>query len=149
MNRRKLGFSVYGYNWIKIIGGYIATYKGGLALHITDKKAILLPYQELNDERKRFSFIRTFHLKSFSLMTETGANYLFPITLLHILLRIYLLTISNHGIEIKNGLWLKNGDELRISFHCALFFNLFMLLCNFFKFLKEKIKIYVGKTSEN
>ena len=149
MNRRKLGFCIYGYNWIKIIGGYIATYKGGLALHITDKKAILLPYEELNDERKKFSFMRSFRLKTFSLMTETGAEYLFPITIAHTLFRIYFFTISNHTIKIKNGLWLKNGDELRISFHCALFFNLFMLLRNFFKFLKEKIKIYVRKKSKS
>ena len=43
MNRRKLGFAVYAYKKLPLIGGYVSTYRGGIAFHISEKKAILLP----------------------------------------------------------------------------------------------------------
>ena len=141
MNRRKLSFGIYFYNFLKIIGGYIATYPGGFALHVTDKKAILLPYNQLKDEQKRFSFMRSFHLKKFSLITETGANYLMPIFLVQLLARIYSFVLLQDNRRIKSGVWLKNGDELLVSIHCTLSFNIFILLKNLFVFIKEKIKI--------
>lgn len=141
MNRRKFGFAVYAYKLIKLIGGYIATYQGGLALHISPKKAILIPYSELNSERKRFSFVKTFRLKTFIITTETGAEYLFPVTIGHTLFRCYFFSMGGKKEKIENNLWLTNGDTLRISINCILFFNLYILLSNLFKFLKEKAKI--------
>lgn len=44
MNRKKFGFALYAYKVIKLIGGYVTTYPGGIALHISPKKAILKPY---------------------------------------------------------------------------------------------------------
>lgn len=139
--RRKLAFSIYGYKFIKLMGGYIATYPGGIAVHRSEKKAVLIPYSQLNSERKRFSFIKTFRLKAFSLTTETGAEYLLPIMAAHGVVRLLFFIKGGNRKEIVNTIWLTNGNNLKISLHCTLFFNLFILLCNFFKFLKEKIKI--------
>ena len=61
MNRRKFAFSVYLFGFIKIIGGYIATYNGGLAVHLSRKSAVLFPYSKMHSERTRFSFIKTVH----------------------------------------------------------------------------------------
>ena len=141
MNRRKFTFAVYLYGFLKLIGGYATTYQGGFALHVSKKKAILLPYAELNSERKRFSFVKTFRLVSLRLTTETGAEYLFPITLLQTLLRAYLFFKPEKRGKIENNVWLTDGDELRISFNSVIFFNLFIILINFLKFLKEKMKI--------
>lgn len=138
MNRKKFAFSIYGFKWIKLIGGYATTYKGGFALHISPKKAILIPYSQVNTERKKFSFIKTFHLKSFILTTETGADYLIPISLTQVALRTYFFIKGGKKEKIENNLWLTDGDVLRVSLNCVLFFNVFILLCNLFKFLKEK-----------
>ena len=140
MNRRKFGFAVYIFGFIRIFGGYAATYKGGLALHISDKKAILIPYSKINSERKRFSFMRSFHLTQFTLTTETGAEYLCPIALAHTALRTYFFVKGGKKEKVKNNLWLTDGDVLRISLNFTVRCTLFILLCNFFKFLKEKIK---------
>lgn len=141
LNKRKFGFSIHLYKWIKLLGGYIATYQGGLAVHLSQKKAILVPYAQLNNERKRFSFMRTFRLKSFVLTTETGAEYLLPIAVAHATLRTYFFIKGGKKENIENNLWLTDGDILRVSLHCVLFFNIYILLCSLFKFLKEKIKI--------
>ena len=149
MNRRKCGFGIYAYKIFKIIGGYIATYAGGLAMHISDKKALLIPYTDLNNERKRFSFVRFFRLQRMSLTIETGADYLFVSTLGHMILRAYYFIIGGDRAKMKNNLLLVHGDELRIGLHCALLFNLWMVICSSIKFLKEKIQFYVRKTSKN
>ena len=148
MNRKKFGFAVYLYGFIKVIGGYVTTYQGGFALHVSEKKAIIVPYSQLNSERKRFSFIKTFRLVSLKLTTETGAEYLLPIATLETLLRGYFLVMDKHKGRIENHLWLTDGDELRISLNCVIFFNLFIVLKNFLKFLKEKIKLLCRKKTQ-
>ncbi|MBQ8685118.1 MAG: hypothetical protein IJ514_02980 [Clostridia bacterium] len=141
LNRKKCGFAVFAFKRIKLIGGYIATYDGGLALHVSKKNAILIPYSQMDSERKRFSFIRTFRLISFRLTTETGAEYLLPVGLIHTALRACFFAIGGDKDKIENNLWLTDGDTLRVSLNFVIFFNLYILLKNFLKFLKEKIKI--------
>lgn len=141
MNRKKFGFAVFLYKFVKLIGGYAATYKGGLALHISPKKAVLIPYSRLDSERKRFSFVKTFRLVSFRLTTETGAEYLLPVSTAHTALRAYFFATGGDKDKIENNLWLTDGDVLRVSLNSVLYFNLFILLRNLVIFLKEKMKI--------
>ncbi len=141
VNRRKFAFSFELYKVIKIVGGYVATYPGGIAVHLSKKKAVLVPYADIQKEGKRFSFMRTFRLKSFNLTTETGVEYFLPIATAHAFLRTYFFIKGGKKEDIQNNLWLIDGDVLRISLHSILFFNIFILLCSLFKFLKEQIKI--------
>jgi len=140
MNRKKFGFALYAYKVFKLFGGYVTTYPGGIALHVSPKKAILKPYSGMDSERKKFSFTRAFRIVSFSLTTETGAEYLLPVSLAHTVLRTIFFSIGGEQEKIQNNLWLTDGDELRVSLNLVTFFNLFILLCAFLKFLKEKIK---------
>ena len=149
MNKRKFAFAVFGYKWLKLLGGYIATYPGGLAIHLSQKKAILIPYSQLNSERKRFSIVRTFRLRAFIFTTETGADYLLPVAATQMAVRTYFFIKGGKKEKIKNNLWLTDGDILRVSLNCELGFNLFILLKNLFKFLKEKIKILWQKNHKN
>ena len=54
-----------------------------------DKKVFLEEYSKIERERKRFSFMRSFKVIGLNLTTETGAEYLLPIGVIHSLLRIY------------------------------------------------------------
>ena len=148
INGKKAGFVVFLYKIFKIIGGYIQTYQGGLALHVSPKKAILIPYEQLNNERKKFSFIRTFRLISFTLTPETGAEYLFPVSIAQIILRSIFLAQGGQKENVENNLWLTDGDTMRISMHSVIYFNLFILLCNVIKFIKEKMKILWQKKTK-
>ena len=138
MNRRKLTFSIYGYKLIKIIGGYIATYTGGLAAHISKTKAVIIPYVDLNKERKRFSFFKFLQLKRLHLAIETSAEYLLPVILAHMISRTYF-TCKNKTNNIKNSLMLQRNDSLKISIHSIFFCNLFLAICYSIQFIKEKI----------
>ncbi len=149
MNRRKFAFAVSAYRLIPVIGGYAATYPGGIALHVSKKKAILIPYSKLNNERKKFSFVKTFRLKSFILTTESGAEYLFLTATAHVFLRTLFFIKGGEKEGVENNLWLTDGDILRISLNCLLYFNLFILLKNFLIFCKEKIRILCQKKIKN
>ncbi len=149
MNRRKLSFVLYAYKFIRILGGYAATYPGGIALHVSKKRAILIPYSQMDSERKKFSFIKTFQLKSFILTTETGAEYLLFSAIGHAILRTLFFIKGGNKKEVENNLWLTDGDVLRISLNCLIRFNLFILLKNFLKFCKEKMQICQKKTKKS
>lgn len=141
MNKRKLTFSMYLFGFLRILGGYVATYKGGLAIHVSDKKAFIIPYAQLNSERKRFSFMKTFHLHSVTVTAETGAEYLLPVTIGQAILRTYFFIKGGKKEKIKNDLWLTDGDVLRVSATVVVRFNMFIILCNIVKFIKEKLQI--------
>ena len=141
MNRKKFAFSLFLFNFLRILGGYVTTYKGGIAIHVSEKKALLKPYSDMEKDRKRFSVIKTFRLKSFQLTTETGAEYLLPITLAHTVLRTYFFTIGGKKEKIENNLWLTDGDVLRISLNVVLSFNLYIILRALFQSIKEKLKV--------
>lgn len=140
MNRKKFCFVVYLFSVLKIIGGYIATYQGGFAVHITRKKAFLLPYSQINKERKRFSFIRTFQLRAFHITTETGAEYLLPLAWIYTLLNIYFFAKGGNKGKIKNNILLSDGDVLRVSASFLMRFTLLTILKNTFIIIKEKVK---------
>lgn len=141
MNGRKLAFCIRVYNVLKLIGGYIATYQGGLAIHVSDNKAILLPYKDLKQERKRISVMRTFRLKTLRLTVESGPEYLLPSLIGEGIFKILFLSMGGKRERIENNTWLTDGDVLRISVQFTFRFNLYIILRNFIKAVKEKIKV--------
>ncbi len=149
MNRRIFCFSVNAYSKIKIIGGYATTYPGGVALHVSKKKAFLLPYAQINDKRKKFSFTKAFRLKSFVLTTESGAEYLFLTALAQAVLRLIFFIKGGKKEGVENNFWLADGDVLRISLQSIVYFNLFILLRAFITFCKEKIIELCRKKMKN
>lgn len=138
MTGRKLAFSVCLYRFIRLIGGYIATYPGGIALHVSPKKAILIPYQDLERERKRFSVLNSFHLKGLQITVETGSEYLLPTSAMQMIFRIVFFALGGKKEKIENNLWLTEGDILRLSVSFTVRFNLFTLLLRLIAYLKEK-----------
>ena len=145
MNRKKLGFSVSLFGMFKLLGGYIGTYNGGIAVHLSKKRAVLIAYNKLNSERKRFSFIKTFRLVSLKQTVETGAEYLFLSTLTQTIIKAVFVAKKGKNRAFCSNLWLNDGDLLRISLNAVLYFNLFILTKNFIKFIKEKITLLCQK----
>ena len=140
MNGRKLAFSISLYKFFRVFGGYIATYKGGLAMHISPQKAILIPYRDLNRERQRFSIMRAFHLHKINLTVETGAEYLLSSAMIHGILRAIFFILGGKKETIENNVWLVDGDVLRITMNFTIRFNLFILLRRAMITIKEQIK---------
>lgn len=149
MNRRKFTLGIYLYKILRIFGGYLATYNGGLAFHVSEKKAIIIPYTQVNKERKRFSIFRAFRLKSLYLTVETGAEYLVTMATTQKILETYFTLKTGRPCLYRGVLWLNNGDLLRISLQFTAYFNLFIILRFAYKVLKEKIKRSCRKKMKN
>ena len=73
---RKLYFSLYLLRVFKIYGGYATLYREGIAFHLTEKRAVLLPFSEMFDAPNRFEFklTRGFYPYAFSGVIELGAQ---------------------------------------------------------------------------
>lgn len=148
LSRRKFAFSVLLYKKIPLFGGYATSFPGGIALHLGKKKAYLIPYAKMNNERKRFSFFRTFHIVSCRITTETGAEYLGISALVHMILRVYFFMRGGKKENIENNTWLTDGNVMRISAGITVRFTLFLVLKNFIGFLKENYKNICRKKKE-
>lgn len=127
-------------------GGYATSYQGGVALHVKRDKAVLLPYSDMESERKKLAVYRAFHVKKVSVTTETGAEYLLAVSLAHTGVKAFFQAVL--GERVKSSLWLTDGDVLKTSVNLLLWFNLFIILKLFIKFIKEKIKSVCRKKTE-
>ena len=65
-------FGIYLFRFFKIYGGYATLYKEGIAFHLTKKKAVLLPYKELGNTRKKFEITDGFQVYSYHQIVEIG-----------------------------------------------------------------------------
>ena len=138
-NRKKFAFSVNLFKIIKIFGGYLTTYEEGLVWHKNENNAVLLPYQNLNKEGKKFSILKTFQFISFRATVECGAEYYFfcgLIEKLYSFVRANSQKLENTSLEI----WLVGGDGLKGSANFVTFFNGFILTVDFIQFLWGKIR---------
>ena len=149
MNGRKLAFSVRAFRFLKLLGGYIATYKGGFAVHLSEKKAVLIPYSDMENERKKIIFLKSIRLKNLEVTTETGAEYLLIVGWLQTIFRIFFFILGGKKENLDNNLWLFEGDVLRISIRCSAWINVISLLRNYFRKLKENRALCQTKTRKS
>jgi hypothetical protein len=138
MNRKKLCFSINIYKWFKLLGGYIVPYPKGIALHVSNKKAILLQYNEFEKERKKFSFFQTIRLRKTSIVAETGAEYLLGVYLISLCWRILEVIKQGDAKDLHSTVWLAKGDVLRVSVNMSWLFNGYTILKEIISVLKEK-----------
>lgn len=141
VHRKKCIFSLRLYRRIPIAGGYLATYVGGLAFHVSEKRAVLLPYAEWKEEQKRISVLKLFRLRSLRAQIETNADWLIPMIWIHHLLGLVLRIANSERAEIKNSLWLReNKENIALSVQTVVWTNIAKLLVAGVKIMKEKVE---------
>lgn len=69
---KKVYYAFYMFRFFKIYGGYMTIYQEGVAFHLSDTKAVLLPYSEMVDTRKKFEIAKGFLLLHYSQVSEIG-----------------------------------------------------------------------------
>lgn len=145
---KKVGFCVTLYGKIKLFGGYISTYQGGIAVHFSQKRALLTGYREMDEQRKKYPLRDFFDVKKVSLNIRTGADYLFPLYALKIVTSIVLHVRPDYREHITSRLSLENGDELKLSARVVLKSSLFRQCKGFIKYIvRRKITTWKMKKS--
>ena len=117
---------MYFFDLLKVFGGYATLYKQGFAFHVKKNKAILLPFNEMGEESKKFSFTKCFKRTKTFVFTHSGAEHLFLAAPFHALISAYFMR-KNSNMEERSLLYLTNGDELRVCTTVEFYFNFFLL----------------------
>ena len=118
-------------------------------MHISPQKAILIPYKDINNERKRFSIMQAFRLNKLNITMETGPEYLLPSASIQSFFRVIFFVLGGKKEKIENNVWLTDGDVLRITMNVSVRFNLFILLRKLISMIKEKTKQLCQKKIKN
>ncbi len=68
----KLWFSVSLYRFLRVFGGYGELRKDGIAVHLTKKFALFLPYDDIIKKRRKFKITKGFQLWRLHQIIEIG-----------------------------------------------------------------------------
>lgn len=157
LHEKKCCFAFYVLRFIKLHGGYAQPYHGGIAFHLTDKKAFLLPFGEMISANKRFRILRGFRLLAYSHVVEIGSAADPGKALI-------LATLAQGGSaaagaavkacrkcrSFKSDVLLHQGhDVAKISQRTILVFNLLLLLCAAWKLFLRKILEWSAEHEKN
>ncbi len=148
----KAWFALCLFRRLKIYGGYGELRKGGVALHLTDKKAVFLPYTAMSDTRKKFEITKGFQLWRFHQIVEvSGAEKLYGVLLAAVMqsagaAAFSVLKTRHPFVSLKSSILLTEQATLKVSVQFATVFNGFVLtlalikkgLEELLKWIKEK-----------
>ena len=145
---KKFAFCLKFFDFIKVLGGYVTLYAQGFAVHISKKKAILVPFNDMENERKKFSFTECFVITEFSLSFLTGIEYFIPTAYLNRAFNVYFrMKNKQTSQKYKSILYVTDEERLTISSSVRFYFNLWLLIQEIFKTIKEKL--YARKKQKN
>ena len=151
VKENKLWFSISLYRHIRAFSGYSQLSKDGIAIHLTDKKAVILPYADMSKTRKKFEITKGFQLWRFHQIIEvSGANKPYGVMLAAVIQAVsaqafsYLKT-AHPFLSLRNSTVLSDRTELKISLQVATVFNGLVLSIAFTKKLLEAIINWIRK----
>lgn len=138
----KAGFSVYAFSFIKLFGGYVTLHGQGYCVHLSEKKAIFVEYNKMNEERKKFAVTEGFQLYKLHLTAELNksADYAIPLTVfLQSSLReaFSVAKRKRSYLSLKSGVLLSDGKAC-LTIKTATVFNFFVIV-------RAAVKIIMGR----
>lgn len=153
ISQKKGCFSVYLFKIIKIHGGYATLYDKGIAFHLSNEKANLVPYKEFLNTRKKFEITDGFQIYSYNQIIEIGSEDSVALTimassLLNVLTNALFSAFNRNKayLSLKSGVLLTpTKNTLKISIKLVAVFNLFVLAMAGVKIILEKIISYGRK----
>ncbi len=129
VTENKFFFSVGLYRLFKVFGGYLRFSREGIIIHLTKKKAVILPYDKMTDTRKKFEITKGFQLYRMHQIIETG-NVNYPaVVLLGALLQsvggqVFSVLQTKHPfLSLKNSTLISEESALKITFQAVTVFN--------------------------
>lgn len=138
VNSGKIGCLVRLYGKIKLVGGYLAPCPSGFAFHISEKKAILFSYKQIDNERKNISAKSGSEIKSLAIVAEIGPEYLLPIYFLENFFKTKLLLTGEEKL-LQSKIILTGNDVFRVFVKARIKINLFNKLLQLSKYLFGRI----------
>ena len=134
----KIGCQVSLYEKIKLLGGYFTPCAGGFALHLSEKKAKLFTYQQIEAGRKQLFFESGLKITSIRWIAEIAPEYLFGVWTIDNILKTMLFCQRGKPM-LESAMYLRESG-FRVFTRATLRFTLILLLVGFVKYLYRRIK---------
>ncbi len=145
--KNRAWFSLSLYRHLKLFGGYGQLDREGIAVHLTEKKAVFVPYDKMGDTRKKFEITKGFQLWRLHQTVETGgAESLYGIFIAALLQSVgggtfaYLRT-KHPFLSLENNTLLSDKACLKFSFETATVFNGFVIGM---AFMKKALEVFLN-----
>ncbi len=139
---------------VPIFGGYGEKIQGGFVLHISDKKAVILPYSSIAGMRSQFNLRKDYYFRKLFLLTECGSKnapfipffYAFSANILTKIVGAVSQTTGGET-QIKNNTIVYEDDSVfKISFRLNAVFNLITVFITLIKIILRKLEQWIMKT---
>lgn len=150
----KLFFVLRLFGLLPVFGGYMTVEKEGIAMHISEKKAILFPYKDMGKERKKFEITAGFQTYTFKSTVEIGFED-FPFAAFSAAALLQTLSAAIFPVlkrrkpflTLKNSVFLsENAHGVRITAHLITVFNQLTVIIAIIKIiLEEMIQLWQAK----
>ncbi len=147
LENKKAFFSVCLFKTIKILGGYAEIVEGGIAFHVSEKRAILLPYKSLTGMKKKIKPLKDYHITKCNFAVDVGIkeNLLLSSEIAYVVsffseIIKWFFSNNKFHLKINNELNVFDGKDI-FNFYAKLtvVFNLLMILLSFIKIIAGKI----------
>ncbi len=154
---KKAYFGIYAFGFIRLFGGYAQVLKDGFVIHLTDNKAIFIPFKKTIGLQKSFKPLKDYHIIRFYTLTEIGSSGDLTAPLFAGFIFSYLNAFTDWFfrsgkpyLKIKNDLDIYSGEEkFNVYVHSVIVFNLLMIIISIIKIVAEKIIYAFGKSKQN
>lgn len=151
-NEIKIYYKIKLFKFIKIIYGYAELLDDGIILHLTKNRAVLLPYSNIFEIRKKVEPLKDYHLITASLTTNLGSEDVFiPSSAAFIVnyLYNYLKWFLHHKkpyFKFDNSVNVYVGASIfEVKFGGVVVFNLLMVVLSLIKILVGKVLYAIAK----
>lgn len=134
----KIGSQISLYQKIKLLGGYFTPCAGGFALHVSDKKAKLFTYEQIEAGRRQLSFESRLRVTSMRWIAEIAPEYLFGVWMIDNLFKTIFFFRRQTPIG-ESAIYLKESG-FRIFARIGLRFSLISILLGFVEYLYRRVK---------
>ena len=151
VKENKCWFALSLYKFFKVFGGYLQITKDGIAFHLSEKKAVILPYQQMAPMRKKFEVTKGFQLYRFHQIIETGGEGRPAGVVMAAMLRSLasavgsVMTSLHPFLSIKSGVLLTERTDLKLTVQAVTIFNGLILSVAFGKKILEAIINWIRK----
>lgn len=136
----KVGATLHLFSKIKLLGGYITPCSGGCAYHISERRAILFTYRQMQQGQKQFFEKSSIRLTKVQTVFEIGVEYLFFVKMVENFIK-YLDFFSKPLQEYETKIVLKGCDcfrlFLRLEFRWGILQQLTFMIKNLIKGAKQ------------
>ncbi len=125
----KCWFALSLFKYLKVFGGYLQIKKEGIVFHITEKKAVILPFRQIAPMRKKFEITKGFQLYRFHQIVETGgegkpSGIFLAAALQAASGQIFSVMNARHPfLSLKNGVLLNENTALKVTLQATTVFN--------------------------